>query len=80
MVTSRHNAGMTDAAFCGADEVCRLQILDRATSLTDLAALPSHRLEALCGDRVKGGAATERSKACPGWINALCILFYDAGG
>jgi proteic killer suppression protein len=29
----------------------RLQILDSATSLQDLAALPSNRLEALKGDR-----------------------------
>jgi len=29
----------------------RLQILDSATSLLDLAALPSNRLEALQGDR-----------------------------
>ncbi len=29
----------------------RLQILDSATSLLDLAALPSNRLEALRGDR-----------------------------
>jgi proteic killer suppression protein len=29
----------------------RLQILDSATSLEDLAALPSNRLEALGGDR-----------------------------
>jgi proteic killer suppression protein len=29
----------------------RLQILDSATSLLDLAALPSNRLEALKGDR-----------------------------
>jgi proteic killer suppression protein len=29
----------------------RLQILDSATSLTDLAELPSNRLEALRGDR-----------------------------
>jgi len=30
----------------------RLQILDAATRLDDLAALPSNRLEAMAGDRV----------------------------
>jgi toxin HigB-1 len=30
----------------------RLEILDAAVSLTDLAALPSNRLEALKGDRI----------------------------
>jgi proteic killer suppression protein len=29
----------------------RLEILDAATSLDELRALPSNRLEALCGDR-----------------------------
>jgi proteic killer suppression protein len=36
---------------CTAQAERRLQILDSATHLQDLAALPSNRLEALKGDR-----------------------------
>lgn len=36
---------------CRAQAERRLQILDSASNLTDLAELPSNRLEALLGDR-----------------------------
>jgi proteic killer suppression protein len=51
--TSRFAGGEPVAAFRGFARQGwkRLEILNAATTLTDLAALPSNRLEALRGDR-----------------------------
>ena len=45
---------VSQRAFRGSERQAwkRLEILDAATSLTDLAQLPSNRLEALRGDRI----------------------------
>ncbi|MCU0882177.1 MAG: type II toxin-antitoxin system RelE/ParE family toxin [Hyphomonadaceae bacterium] len=52
--TERFAAGLHVKAFSGfaSQAERRLAILNAATSLDDLAALPSNRLEALKGDRV----------------------------
>lgn len=51
--TERFAAGEFVPAFSGFDRQGwkRLEILEAATSLTDLGGLPSNRLEALNGDR-----------------------------
>lgn len=51
--TERFAAGEFVPAFSGFDRQGwkRLEILEAATSLTDLGGLPSNRLEALKGDR-----------------------------
>ena len=51
----------------------RLQILDSATSLADLAGLPSNRLEALHGDRQEQHSI---------WINdqwRICFVWREDG-
>lgn len=45
---------------------CRLQTLDSATCLEDLAGLPSNRLEALGGDR-KGQWINKQWRVCFEW-------------
>ena len=51
--TRNFAAGMRERAFEGIDRPARLKLdrLDAATSLQDLAALPGNRFEALVGDR-----------------------------
>lgn len=51
--TRNFAAGMRERAFKGVERSARLKLdrLDAATSLRDLAALPGNRFEALAGDR-----------------------------
>jgi proteic killer suppression protein len=51
--TRNFAAGMRERAFKGVERPARLKLdrLDAATSLRDLAALPGNRFEALAGDR-----------------------------
>lgn len=51
--TKNFAAGMREKAFDGIERSARLKLdrLDAATSLNDLAALPGNRFEALVGDR-----------------------------
>ena len=51
--TRNFAAGMRERAFEGIERPARLKLdrLDSATSLKDLAALPGNRFEAMLGDR-----------------------------
>ena len=63
----------------------RLEILEAATNLEDLRALPSNRLEALKGDRAgqysirinsQWRICFERSEDATGWANAEIVDYH----
>jgi proteic killer suppression protein len=61
-------AGKWVKAFSGFDRAARLKLdrLEAATSLRDLAALPGNRFEALLGDR-KGHYSNDQWRICFEW-------------
>jgi proteic killer suppression protein len=75
--TRNFAAGMRERVFESIDRTARLKLdrLDAATSLQDLAALPGNRFEALSGDR-KGQYSiriNDRWRICFEWSD------YDLG-
>jgi proteic killer suppression protein len=75
--TRNFAAGMRERVFEGIERPARLKLdrLDAATSLQDLAALPGNRFEALSGDR-KGQYSiriNDRWRICFKWPD------YDSG-
>jgi toxin HigB-1 len=69
--TSRFANGAWVKAFAGIDRAARMKLdrLEAATTLSDLAALPGNRLEALSGDR-KGQYSVrinDQWRICFGW-------------
>lgn len=70
--TKNFAAGMREKAFDGIERSAQLKLdrLDAATSLNDLAALPGNRFEALVGDR-KGKYSiriNDQWRICFNWL------------